>query len=290
MTSVEAMVGSSDAVYVGRIVRIETPAGEESKPVYDRTSRIVFAVSETIRGPKIRETVFLNRSHHSDLDALRDLKVELLYAIGQGHRGWDPEKRYVPVDPAPSAFGTYGYLHSLAPIKEAKSPDHPAADFDVASDQGRMFGADLSVVRSRKDILKRAREYQRKHPETVGTVELGLPDGYFDLVGYHNAFGIVALPKTAETGVTLRRIVEEPERLLARYRPRDWAEDRNRLVAEAVRVLSEFPDPETKALVSRIADGYRSPGGGPTNGWTTDEKVRETARRVLDKWAGDGRS
>lgn len=286
IVSIEALVGSAEAVYVGRVTKVDPESPDLDKPVYDRVTHIIFKVLETIRGTALASVTLPYHSYAAVFQALRDRKTEILIAFSRGYRGWDTLSGFNPVPS--SETSRHVYVHALAPVPGADRLQDPAGDFNVASDYGRMFGTDLTVLNRRDAILRRARAFQQRFPDPVGTVEMGLPRGFFELVGYANAYGSVSLAKTADTERALRSLVSDPSRFLKRYKPRNRAEDRNQFVVEGMMALSAFPTEETRRLIEKISKDYKGDPGAPKEGGFSDQRVRDQAKRVLAGWEQKG--
>lgn len=242
IVAVETFVGCSTALYRGRITRFERV---EDRPgfsyVWDGSHyRLEFAAEETIRGD-VRKTLNLHVIAGSKyyLSYLATHRVEMVLSVSPHYLATDPKQMEgIDLNRTAEANQRFG-LHVLAQLEDKDPPQASLVrDLNVASDYGRMFGCDLAVVRGRDALLRRMRAFAKKHSEVMEPVLLGLPDGFFDLVSYHNAFGILALPKCPETERTLRAVQKDPSPYLRRYRSKDVVADREQFVREASQTLS----------------------------------------------------
>jgi hypothetical protein len=224
---------------VGRFKSIEhtEDTGDFLSVWKDLQYKVQLEVEETIRGDKKKTlNLVLVLGSKYPIDFLAENHAELLFYVSDAHFGADPDM----VDGALDGASNCGY-RLLEPLKV--DDGHQGAylkGLNLTSDFGRMFGCDLSVVRGREAVLKRARDFAKKHKGVFKPISFGLPDGFFDLVGYHNAFGLLTLPACPETERTLTSILKDPDAYLKRYKPMDEKLDREVFIQNATKALSQY--------------------------------------------------
>lgn len=228
-------------VYVGQIQSMEElpEAGLERKPdIYGKPYRVVFAVSEAIRGEKVKQVEFrLALQSTLYLDYMREHKFEILLSAGPTHmesfprpeRSWDGE--------------TYYHFRVLSKLPQKKVDDPILSQLAIYYDHGRIFTADLGIMSDRNKILRRVREFAKKHPEPLPVTHLHVPNPFGALVGSPNAFCAIVLPKSEETKTMLLDLVAHPEKMIRRMKVKDAESFRQTIVENAKRALESLSQP-----------------------------------------------
>lgn len=285
--SIEAHIGLSKFVHVGAIESLEQVAYDKPLPFplnAGKEYRLLFKVAETIRGARVSTVELLvNLQHNTDLEYLRDHHTELMLIGGSS---LDDEGEVIvleeqgqPVDPTRDSF------RILRPLPRAKGKDGRTVgeQININLDSGSMFDVNLSVVRSRDEILKRARAFAKNHSEVLKTIWLLVPREFGEQCGYANAYCGIRLPVCAETEHTLTGLLKNPNRLLKGVKPNDRDYARSRLLADVLGALELFPSKENASLVRKIVENYQSKS--LQNGRiAAPDDVKRAADRLLERW------
>ena len=250
--SVEAYVGLSRIVHVGKIVELQRI--EYKKPLTDiqksgKPYRVVFEVRETIRGEAVKrlELVLALQSTFF-LEYLREQAVELLLTGGPMHFRVDPDEE-VGIEEQGQRMDDERYqLRLLEPLKvpECGSGMEVAQQINKAYESGRMFTHEFEVIEGREAILKRARAFAKGHTKILSAGWLHVPRELGAQCGDPNAFCIIILPACPETRKTLIALHDDPDLILRRIKSKDEAYNRSLLLTETDKALAMFPQGEGK--------------------------------------------
>jgi hypothetical protein len=273
--TIESHVGSSQFVYLGRIVRLEAvpPSERSSFPAYERQYRLSFKVTEAVRGPRVASTEFvISVQRLTNLQYFRDHATELLLIASTA----PGDENYV------QGAGDLRYsFRILQPLPDNENAI--AGQINTDLDSGRMFGVDLVLLGSRSEILRRARAFTRKHPEVTSTLWLQVPNDFARRCGYPNAFAVLSLPVCPETARTLVSLLRSPDQVTRFVSPKDRLISRSWLVREVLRQLEPFPTKEAVAAVRKLArsnvvsDVREAPYASQTD-------IEASATALLKRW------
>ena len=195
---------------LGRVTNVEPV--EFPKPevgFYPGTPyRVRFAVDETIKGASTKSLdVILCLQHRHEIDYLRDRKCEVML-VGSRKR-FDPEAE-IGLEPLDSHYS----FRLLKPIPVRKGEEDPIGrQLNITFDSGRMFDIDFRVISRREDLLRRARDFARKHHEELETGGVGIPREFAQPCGYPNAFATLILPVCPEAKDRVEKLIQKPDRL-----------------------------------------------------------------------------
>jgi hypothetical protein len=244
--SAEVYAGVSRIVYVGKIVELQrvdyekplTPIQEIGKP-----HRLVFEVGETIRGDEVRrlDLVLSLQSTH-DLEYMRDHSVQIMLVGGPTRLDRFPIKAVGIEERGKRADDEWYQFRVLDPIElpESGAERAIASHINTCCDSGRMFTGKWEVIVGSKEILKRVRDFAKRHPETLSGITLQVPNEFGALCGDPNAFCAITLPVCPETKANLIALKADPGLILRRIESRDESYNRSLLTAEADKALAQF--------------------------------------------------
>ncbi len=257
--SAEAYAGMSRVIYVGKIVELQRI--DYKKPLTFTQSigkpyRLVFEVGETIRGEKLKRLeLVLSLQTTIYLEYMRDHALEIMLVGGPTLI----EEKIGIEEHGKRVDGDSYQFRVLDPVQSPNSRVEKAVASQINTDydSGRMFTAELEVVVGSKEILKHVRDFAKKHPERLSTVELRVPNEVGELCGYSNAYCMITLPICPETKVTLETVKADPGPILRRIKPR-VEQHYNRLAAEAVQAnRARLAADADKALAVFSTDGRK---------------------------------
>ena len=247
--SAEASVGQARIVHVGKIVELGTI--EYGKPLTEKETlgikpcRLVFEVSETIRGDEVKRLELVLLPGIKDyLEYMRDHSVEVILISGSG-----PRRPYPYGIPGIEEQGrrTSGELYQFRAMDPLKVPEPGTGaaiekTINAYFDSGRMFTHELGIVAGREAILGRMRAFARKHPEVLATVTLAVPRELGTLCGYPDAGAFISLPLCPETKAALVALKNDPGLIMRRIKP--WNDDLalSQLQTATDKALAEFPE------------------------------------------------
>lgn len=268
--SLEAYVGLSETVDVGRIVDISLlPDQPTLKPPlsYGKVYAVTTDVTETLKGERIRQRVFqLSLQGPQILQYFQSHRTQLLIMRSKGIA------RLGDI----SEFGLEDDRYQFRPLAPtgAEPEDTWGRQADINGDYGRYFDDRLRVVQGAKAVLDLARRSARKHPQVGSTVAIRIPNTFAAKVGYPNAYALLSLSKSTETEATLRKLIEHPEEVVDPAKhvgsERNW---NLQMVREgALEALSDFKSRTNEAFLKGMAD---KPLG---------DAMRDRIRQVLDRW------
>jgi hypothetical protein len=215
--SIEGYVGLAREVQVGKIVGIEQTevSGALQFPQnVGKPYRVTFAVSETIRGDKVKQVdMVLALQVTQYLDYLRAHQVEIMLVAGPNRLDSFPSAEVGIAEQGRRVDGDWYQFRVLEPVSPAGSAkkSQVGAQIDTYYDSGRMFACDLSVIHGRSEILKGARAFARRHREMLRSVWLRVPNAFGARCGDPNAFCGITLPICPETQRTLLALVKNPD-------------------------------------------------------------------------------
>jgi len=250
--SAEAYVGLARVVHVGKIVELKQI--EYEKPLtftqkLGRPYRLVFEVSETIRGDHIErlELVLSLQSTHY-LQYMREQSVEVMLVGGPNHLDRTPDATVGIEEQGGRVDGEWYQFRLLEPLKvpETGSGAEIASQLNKVYDSCRMFTNELEIVEGRKAILQRARDFAKEHTNMLSGVSLIVPNEFGALCGSPNAYCAIMLPMCPDTRTTLTALKDDPGRILRRIESRDEGYNLSRLLAETDKALAMFPDGDGK--------------------------------------------
>lgn len=247
--SVEAFVGLARVVHVGKIVELKpieydqplTRTQQIGKPY-----RLVFAVSETIRGDHAeRLNLVLSLQSTHNLAYLREQAAEIMLVAGPDSLHTLPRAEIGIEEQGERVDGQWYHFRLLEPLPIPKpgSPDSAnsakiASQLNKSYDACRMFTSDLQIVEGRQAILKRARAFAKEHTKQLAGVPLYVPNDFGALVGSPNAYCAITLPVCAQTKQTLTALQADPTPILRRLGSSDNA-TRSWLLSEIEKALGK---------------------------------------------------
>lgn len=246
--STEAYAGLARIIHVGKIVELQRI--EYEKPLtgiqkLGKPYRLVFEVSETIRGDKVErlELLLALQSTHF-LECMRDHSAEIMLVAGPNRLDSFPRPK-IGIEEQGKRFDDERYqFRLLTPVKipESDEEDSIASQLNKIYDSCRMFTNELKIVEGREEILKRVRAFARKHTKMLSAVTLVVPNEFGALCGSPNAYSGIMLPACPETKTTLTALKDDPGLILRRIKSRNEDYDRSLLLAEADKALAAFPN------------------------------------------------
>lgn len=245
--SAEAYAGGGRILYVGKIGGLERI--EYDKPLTDlqkigKPYRLVFDVSETIRGREVKRVeLVLSLQITVYLEHMRDRAVELLLVGGPIRLDHYPAAEMGIEEQGAPAEGQWYQFRLLDPVEvAASSPEAAIAEqINTYYDSCRMFTHQFEIVAGKGAILDRVRAFVKKHPEPTPVVTMGIPNAFGALVGSPNAYCMLTLPVCAESKTALEAVRDDPGPILRRAKYHDGGPARDWLAAEAAKALSHFP-------------------------------------------------
>lgn len=246
--SVEAYVGLARVVHVGKIVELEQI--EYEKPLkgiqkFGKPYRMVFEVSETIRGDKTErlELVLAPQSTHF-LDYMREYSVEIMLVAGPNRIDSSPRAEIGIEEQGKRLDGERYQFRPLTPVNVPKSDggDSIASQLNNMYDSCRMFTNELEIVESREMILKRARAFAKEHTEMLSAVSIRVPNEFGAMCGTPNAYSRITFPMCRSTKKTLAAVKDDPSRIMDRVQARYEDFDRLQMLTSIDKALAMFPD------------------------------------------------
>ncbi len=246
--SVEAYVGLSRFVRVGKVVELDQI--EYEKPLtklqkLGRPYRMVFEVSETIRGEKTErlELVLSLQSTHF-LGYMRDHSIEIMLVAGLNQIGSYPRAEIGIEEQGQRLDDARYQFRMLTPVNLPKSDggDSMATQLNQMYDSCRMFTNELEVVESREMIIKRARAFAKQHTEMLSAVSIRVPNEFGALCGTPNAYSMITFPICASTQKNLVSVKNDPSRVMGRVEALHENFDRSQMLISIDKALAVFPD------------------------------------------------
>jgi hypothetical protein len=245
--SVEALVGRARIIHVGKIVEIKPI--EYVKPLtitqkLGKPNRLVFVVSETIRGEEVKSlelVLSLQGSHF--LEYMRDHSVEVMLVGGpardESYRGAE-----IGIEEKGKQLGDQRYQFCLLDVIKVPESDEDsiAAQINRWNDSCRMFTNELAIVVGREAILKRTRDFAKQHPDILSSVSLRVPNEFGALCADPNAFCFITLPICPETKTTLVALKDDPGLILRRIKSENDHVNLACVLVGAHKALAEFPN------------------------------------------------
>lgn len=252
--AVEAYVGRARVVHVGKILEIKQI--EYGKPLTDiqklgKPYRLVFKVSETIRGDEVKslELVLSLQSTHF-LEYMRDHSIEIML-VGGPTRGDSYRGAEIGIEEQGKRVDDERYQFRLldnVKVPESGGKDSIAAQINQKYDSCRMFTNELEIVVGREAILKRARDFAKQHSDVLSAVSLRVPNEFGALCGDPNAFCTITLPICPETKPALVALKDDPGLILRRIKSRDEDVNLSLLLVGAHKALAMFTDVSPPAV------------------------------------------
>lgn len=251
--AVEAYVGLARVVYVGQIAEIqliEYDKPQSSIQKLGKPYRLVFEVSETIRGDAVErlELVLSLQSTHF-LEYLREHSVEVMLVGGPADLAGLPRPEVgIEVQGQSVDENERYHFRLLDPVKvsESGSEDAIASQLNAMYDSCRMFTIKLEVVEGRQAILQKARAFAKDNTKQLSAVTLRVPNEFGALCGNPNAFCRITLPICPATQKTLTAIQDDPGIILRRVKTQDEEFQRSILLTETQKGLALFPQSDGK--------------------------------------------
>ena len=252
--AVEAYVGRARVVHVGKILEIKQM--EYGKPLTDRQKlgkpyRLVFEVSETIRGDKAErvELVLSLQSTHF-LEFMRDHSVEIMLVCGSPRLDSFPRAEVGIEEQGKRVDDERYQFRLLDPVEvlESGGKDSIASQLNLIYDSCRMFTNEFEIVVGREAILKRARAFAKQHPDMLSAISLRVPNEFGALCGDPNAFCMITLPICPETKTTLVALKDDPGLILRRIKSRHEDINLALVPVEAHKALAMFRDESPPAV------------------------------------------
>lgn len=246
--SVEAFVGQSRILHVGKIIEIKPI--EYGKPLTDiqklgKPHRLVFEVSETIRGKEVRrlELVLSLQSTHF-LEYMRDQSIEVMLVGGPTVRdSYSGTEIGIEEDGKQLADERYNFrLLDNVMVPESGGEDSIAAQINRKYDSSQMFTDELEIARGREAILRRARDFAHQYSDMLSFVSLRVPNEFGALCGDPNAYCIITLPICPETRTTLIALKDDPGLILRRIKSENEDLNLALVLTGAHKALAAFPD------------------------------------------------
>lgn len=290
-TSVEAYATCGKTIRVGKIEKIERI--EYSKPLtgnqtYGKPYRVTFKVEETIRGKESDEVeIVLSCQHTTMLDFMQRNQSSILLVSSLNSIDHDPNPEVAIEEDGQRVDGYYYQFRFLDAPSRKKGPDENfVGQILTTYNSGRMFTTDLKVIKGKKAILSRLRDFAKTHPETGQSVFLRVPNRFGELVGYANAFCGIRLPVCPETEKTLISVLQKPELILNRIKKADpW--DRNTLRASAIQCLEPFPSERNKEMIRKLVGDIAGPKDNDEIKYGSEDDVRRAGWLLLQKWGSE---
>jgi hypothetical protein len=281
----ESFVALAETVRLGKIVsleRIEYSKGLVGPQVYGKPYRMVFQVSETIRGKRATSVeLVLSLQDTRILDYMRDSKSEVLLTGGPKRIDDDPDPE-VGIEEDGKRVDGYWYKFNFLEIPIVTSEDSIERQINVTYNEGKLFTLDLQVIRGRDAILKHMREFAKQHKGVMEAVYLNVPNSFASLIGHPGAFSLVALPVCAETERTLVSLLKNPDLIFARI-GRQTEYQREATLGSAIQCLKPFKSEANAMLVRGFLKGFTLAEGEDIR----EKKASETQKQawlVLKEW------
>ena len=258
--AVEAYVGRARVVHVGKI--LEVTSVEYGQPLTDiqklgKPYRLVFKVSETIRGEEVKSLeLVLSLQSTIYLEYMRDHSVEIML-VGGPTRGESYRGAEIGVEEQGKRVDDERYqFRLLDPIEvpESGDKDSIASQINLRCDSCRMFTNELEIVVGREAVLKRARAFAKQHPGTLSSVSLCVPNEFGRLCGDPNAFCTITLPICPETKTTLVALKDDPGLILRRIKSEDDYSNLSTVLVGAHKALMILQDKR-----ANLASGQTEP-------------------------------
>jgi hypothetical protein len=257
--TVEACVGTARVVHVGKIVEIKPIEFGESltyKQKLGKPHRLVFAVSETIRGEEVRSLeLVLSVQGPRFLEYMRDQSIEVVLVGGPTPPGDSYSDVEVGVEEGGKRVDDEGYQFRLlnrVQVPKSDGADSMAAQINQSYDCWRMFTNELEIVVGREAILKRARDFAKLYPGILSTVSLRVPTEFGALCADPNAYSLITLPLCPETRTTLVALKDDPGLILRRIKSENEDWNLALVLVGAHKLLAEFPDGNANPALGHI--------------------------------------
>ncbi|MFN0125707.1 MAG: hypothetical protein ACKV19_03350 [Verrucomicrobiales bacterium] len=245
--TVEAYVGRARVVHLGKILEITQI--EYGEPLTDiqklgKPYRLVFAVSETLRGEEVKslELVLSLQGAHF-LEYMRDHSIEVML-VGGPTRGDSYPDAEIGIEEQGKRVDDERYHFRLLDnvmVPESGGKDSIAAQINRKNDSCRMFTNELRIALGREAILRRARDFAKQHSEILSTVSLRIPNEFGALCGHPNAYCIITLPICPETRTALIALKDDPGLILRRIKSKDEDSNLASVLVGAHKALAAFP-------------------------------------------------
>ena len=251
--SAEAFAGQGRIIHVGKITNIEEVKEIEfEKPLtriqkVGKPHRLVFEITETIRGEKLKRLeLTLSLQHTLYLEYMRQQSVEIMLVGGPDIMCTYPRPRIGLLEQGEQVEAEYYHFRVLDVMNVPEDDKRAAAlarQINLYYDSCRMFTNELEIVTGRDAILERVRSFAEKYPKRVPALSLNVPNGFGRLCGVPNAFCHITLPISPNTKKTLIALEEDPTSVLRHATHyRDF--HRERLPKEVKKALAVFAKQE----------------------------------------------
>ncbi len=268
--SAEAFAGAARILYIGKIVRLERIEYDKPLMTYaqkvGKPYRLVFEVSETIRGPEVKRLeLVLSLQITIYLECMRDHSVEIMLVGGPTRLDHYPAAEVGIEEQGAAAEGQWYQFRILEPVEVPASDPHAeiVEMLNQYYDSCRMFTHQFEIVSGKQAILQRVRAFVKRHPEPLRVTSVRVPNEFGALVGCPNAYCHITLPVCPETKATLEAMKSDPGPILRQIKaardkrpvePRDDGGLRSLLVTEFEKSLSQFPPTDGKTTDGKTGD------------------------------------
>ena len=213
--SVEAYVGLARAVHVGKIV--ELTRIDYEKPLtgiqkFGKPYRMVFEVSETIRGDKTERLELVLALQITDfLDYMLEHSLEVMLVAGPNQIDRFPNAE-IGIEEQGKRLDAESYqfrLLTTLSVPNSDGEDSIASALNNQYDSCRMFTNDFEIVEGREMILKRARDFAKEHTEMLSAVSISVPNEFGALCGSPAAFSHITFPMCPSTKKSLAAVKDD---------------------------------------------------------------------------------
>jgi hypothetical protein len=252
--TVEAVVGNSEAVYVGSIKSLRRDPNQPGTA--GNLYHIVVSVGETLKGSPCRELTLDLDTFFGDavLTGWMEQGARFLWLSGVTDQGLT--------------------LDLMAKMGMTNTVPPPSVLWFRSE---RIFTMDFRVIATWEALLKEARSFSKKRPKREDLMDFDIPSSLALMCQYPNAFAIFEIPKTSERESMARDLIVDPAKMIARAnrRSRDTtmpklnSEDLLSLRLTGVALIADFPSTRNKTLLEALLN---------------DGALRHRAKAVLQGW------
>lgn len=268
--TVDALVAGSDAVYSGSIKSLEHKPND-----YRRDCHVIVHVDEVLKGPpkKELELTFTTNFPEAFLAEMTKNQLKFLWVPNRAKNGYEPLGNDLS---RKLGYPGGGNQSDMVGLRLWDRNVERFADFDH-----NVFTADLRVISTWDDLLKEARLIAKRHPgPAVDLTYFAPPNSVSRICGDPNAYAAVLVPKVPETEVVARKLIANPEGLVATAikksrRVEQKPELSKQIITDLQRagigLLAEFPSDDNRKLLKSLR---------------SEEKFRNAVEHALEKMGG----